>query len=44
MEELERMLEIATKNYVQLGGVVKGDEKRKREERDTRRYEEFLEN
>jgi hypothetical protein len=37
MEELERLLEIATKNYEQLGGVVKRDQKRQREERETRR-------
>jgi hypothetical protein len=37
MEELERLLDVAMKNYVQLGGVVKGDQKRQKEERETRR-------
>ena len=38
MDELERLLEIATKNYIQLGGVVKGDQMRQREEREMKRY------
>lgn len=37
MEELERLLEVATKNYEQFGGVIKRDQKRQREEREMRR-------
>ena len=38
MEELERLFEIATRNYIQLGGVVEGDRKRLKEEKELKRW------
>jgi len=36
MEELEKLLEIAVKNYTQLGGIVQADQKEQRENKNIR--------
>jgi len=33
MEELENLLEIAVKNYTQLGGIVQTDKKKQQEDK-----------
>jgi len=38
MEELEKLLEIAVNNYVQLGGVVQAEQRRQHENKNTKRY------
>ena len=37
LDELERLLEVAKKNYVQLGGKLAEDRRRLKEDRDSRR-------
>lgn len=37
MEELERLLEIAKKNFLQLGGRLSEDRQRLKQDRDSRR-------
>jgi len=37
MEEQEKLLETAVKNYTQLGGVVQADQKKQQENSNTRR-------
>jgi len=37
MEEQEKLLETAVKNYTQLGGVVQTDQKKQQENSNTRR-------
>ena len=38
LDELERLLEVAKKNYVQLGGQLSEERKRLKEDMDSKRY------
>jgi len=40
MEELEKLLEIAVNNYIQLGGVVTAEQRKQHEKKNTKRYSE----
>ena len=39
LDELERLLDIAKKNYVQLGGKLAEDRRKLKEDRDSKRYD-----
>jgi len=36
MEELEKLLEIAVSNYIQLGGVVQANQQKQQEDKNVR--------